>query len=146
MDAAIEDILKWGSHAPPKTVMRLYTSVDWGRICDEVGKLKLTPREKLESAPEELVKFRRVLPKRAMVPRTSGDQGQKQRSPRNSGASKWRRRESNSGLWALDGLSDVPFRDIVGSRDGPREPIESPFRPQLVVRDRKPRLTTGTER
>jgi hypothetical protein len=31
----------------------------------------------------------------------------------------WRRRESNSGLWALDGLSERTFRDILGSRDVP---------------------------
>jgi hypothetical protein len=30
-----------------------------------------------------------------------------------------RRRESNPDLWALDGLSESPSRDIVGARDGP---------------------------
>jgi hypothetical protein len=36
----------------------LCTSVEWERVCDEVSKLKLTPREKLEAAVEELVTFR----------------------------------------------------------------------------------------
>jgi hypothetical protein len=96
-DGAVEDILKRGSHAPPKSVMGLYTGVEWEALCREVSKLKLEPREKLDAAAEELVKFRRPKRKPGMVPGTKGDQAQKQRSPRNQGASEWRRRESNPG-------------------------------------------------
>ena len=37
-DAAI---LRWGTHAPPKSVIDLYTSIEWEALCREVGKLRL---------------------------------------------------------------------------------------------------------
>jgi len=77
--------------------MDLYTSVEWGRLCEEVAKLKLEPREKLDRPVEELTKFRHPKRPAGSVPGTKRDQDQKQRSPRNSGASEWRRRESNPG-------------------------------------------------
>jgi integrase len=38
-DGASKDILAWGTHAPPKSVMDLYTSVEWEALCREVSKL-----------------------------------------------------------------------------------------------------------
>jgi integrase len=40
-DGAAEGILKWGTHAPPRDVMNLYTSVEWDRLCAEVAKLRI---------------------------------------------------------------------------------------------------------
>lgn len=40
-DGADEDILKRGTHAPPKDIMSLYTTVQWEKLCAEVVKLKL---------------------------------------------------------------------------------------------------------
>jgi hypothetical protein len=40
-------MLKRGTHAPPKHVVGLYTSVAWKAPCREVAKLRLTPREAL---------------------------------------------------------------------------------------------------
>jgi hypothetical protein len=60
MDGAREDVLKWGSHAPPKHVMGLYTAVEWKCLCAEVAKLQLTPRLLLDSRkPPVTVAFRR---------------------------------------------------------------------------------------
>ena len=43
-DGADEAILRRGTHAAPKHVMGLYTSVEWETLCREVAKLQLTPR------------------------------------------------------------------------------------------------------
>jgi len=40
-DGAEELILKRGTHAPPRHVMALYTSVQWKTLCREVAKLAL---------------------------------------------------------------------------------------------------------
>ncbi len=40
-DGAEELILKRGTHALPRHVMALYTSVQWKTLCREVGKLTL---------------------------------------------------------------------------------------------------------
>lgn len=40
-DGAEEVILKRGTHAPPRHVMALYTSVQWKTLCREVAKLQL---------------------------------------------------------------------------------------------------------
>jgi len=40
-DGALEGILKWGTHAPGRDVMSLYTSVEWEKLCAEVAKLKV---------------------------------------------------------------------------------------------------------
>jgi hypothetical protein len=40
-DGAEELILKPGTHAPPRHVMALYTSVQWKTLCHEVAKLTL---------------------------------------------------------------------------------------------------------
>lgn len=44
-DGAEELILKRGTHAPPKNIMGLYTSVSWETLCREVAKVSLTPRD-----------------------------------------------------------------------------------------------------
>jgi hypothetical protein len=36
--------LSWDTHAPPKTVIDLYTSVEWRNLCSKVLKLRLEPR------------------------------------------------------------------------------------------------------
>ena len=38
-DGADRDILRRGTHAPPRDVMELYTSVEWAKLCAEVAKL-----------------------------------------------------------------------------------------------------------
>ena len=40
-NGADETILRRGTHAPPKNVMGLYTSVAWDSLCREVAKLQL---------------------------------------------------------------------------------------------------------
>jgi integrase len=40
-DGASEAILKWGTHAPPRHVMGLYTSIEWGRLCAEVERMRV---------------------------------------------------------------------------------------------------------
>lgn len=40
-DGADRDVLRRGTHAPPKDVMELYTTVEWARLCTEVAKLKI---------------------------------------------------------------------------------------------------------
>lgn len=40
-DGAEETILKRGTHAPPKDVMGLYTSVEYAALCREVAKIQL---------------------------------------------------------------------------------------------------------
>jgi integrase len=47
-DGALEGILKWGTHAPGRDVMSLYTSVEWEKLCAEVAKLRIGRRQ---SAP-----------------------------------------------------------------------------------------------
>jgi len=43
-DGADRDILRRGTHAPPKDVMELYTTVEWAKLCAEVAKLRLDRR------------------------------------------------------------------------------------------------------
>lgn len=40
-DGANETILRRGTHAPPRHVMGLYTSIEWAALCREVGKIRL---------------------------------------------------------------------------------------------------------
>jgi integrase len=40
-DGADSNLLKRGTHAPPRSVMDLYTSVEWKVLCREIAKLKL---------------------------------------------------------------------------------------------------------
>lgn len=40
-DGADRDVLRRGTHAPPKDVMELYTSVEWSKLCAEVAKLRI---------------------------------------------------------------------------------------------------------
>jgi hypothetical protein len=68
-------------------IMSLYTSVEWETLCREVMKLKLTPRAELPDEAQELVAFRRLAPLDGTTRGTKGDQGEKQESSRNSGAS-----------------------------------------------------------
>jgi hypothetical protein len=40
-DGASKEILRWGTHAPDRDVMSLYTSIEWEKLCAEVAKLKV---------------------------------------------------------------------------------------------------------
>jgi hypothetical protein len=51
-DGADSNILKRGTHAPPRTVMDLYTSIEWAVLCREVAKLKLGNSELLADEGE----------------------------------------------------------------------------------------------
>jgi integrase len=51
-DGADRDILKRGTHAPPKDIMGLYTSVEWEKLCAEVYKLKFEHREPVTYGPK----------------------------------------------------------------------------------------------
>ena len=57
-DGAIEDILKRGTHAPPRHVMGLYTQPAWEAVCREVEKLDLFKKP----APPKGPKVRTVPP------------------------------------------------------------------------------------
>ncbi len=53
-DGADKDILRRGTHQPPKDVMELYTTVEWRKLCQEVAKLQVAlPAEdpRTEGAP-----------------------------------------------------------------------------------------------
>lgn len=54
-DGADELMLKRGTHAAPKSVMGMYTTVSWERLCEEVEKLKLERREPKRFGPEALL-------------------------------------------------------------------------------------------
>jgi integrase len=54
---AIEDgadplILKRGTHAPPKDIMNLYTTVAWEKLCEEVNKLSLDNKPQKRFGPQ----------------------------------------------------------------------------------------------
>lgn len=51
-DGADKFILGWGTHAPPKTTIDLYTSVEWEKLCLEVSKRNFGPREPLVVGPK----------------------------------------------------------------------------------------------
>ena len=59
-DGADENMLKRGTHAPPKHVVGLYTTVAWEALCREVAKLKLAPRETLSEDAMPMVAYRRL--------------------------------------------------------------------------------------
>jgi len=40
-DGADRAILRWGTHAPPREVFDLYTSLQWSTLCREVEKLRI---------------------------------------------------------------------------------------------------------
>jgi len=40
-DGADRDVLRWASHGRPGDVLGLYTEIEWGRLCGEVGKLRV---------------------------------------------------------------------------------------------------------
>jgi integrase len=40
-DGASRDVLGWGTHAPPRDVLGLYTSLEWEALCREVAKMQL---------------------------------------------------------------------------------------------------------
>jgi integrase len=46
-DGADKSILRWGTHAPPRDVMGLYTSLHWKTLCREVLKLQVSRATKL---------------------------------------------------------------------------------------------------
>jgi len=57
-DGADKDMLRRGTHQPPKDVMELYTTVEWKKLCEEVGKLRVTLPEgapQKEAAPVQPV-------------------------------------------------------------------------------------------
>ena len=41
-DGASKDILSWATHAPPKSVMDLYTTIEWEAVCREVLKFNVS--------------------------------------------------------------------------------------------------------
>jgi len=41
-DGADRETLRWASHGRPGDVMGLYTEIEWGRLCEEVGKLRVS--------------------------------------------------------------------------------------------------------
>jgi integrase len=64
-DGADRDILRRGTHAPPRDVMELYTSVEWVKLCGEVAKLRVERRKgasvvalhtDVERAPEDVAR------------------------------------------------------------------------------------------
>jgi integrase len=83
-DGADKDILRRGTHQPPKDVMELYTTVEWRKLCDEVAKLRISLPSQHSSGdvPEPL---------------GAGLGAVETKTPRVGGVSKWRRRESNPG-------------------------------------------------
>jgi integrase len=43
-DGADRSILRWGTHAPPREVFDLYTTLQWSTLCREIGKLQVSAR------------------------------------------------------------------------------------------------------
>jgi len=50
-DGADRDILRRGTHAPPKDVMELWAMVEWTKLCSEVSKLRLSRRRGADVVP-----------------------------------------------------------------------------------------------
>ncbi len=81
-DGADKDILRRGTHQPPKDVMELYTTVEWKKLCAEVAKLRISlvnPPEKAPTPAEGL---------------GAGLGAVKDKTPQHRGVEWWRRRES----------------------------------------------------
>jgi integrase len=51
-DGADKDILRRGTHQPPRDVMELYTTVEWRKLCAEVAKTDLPDRSAREGPAE----------------------------------------------------------------------------------------------
>jgi integrase len=86
-DGADKDLLRRGTHQPPKDVMELYTTVEWRKLCEEVGKLRLPLQAPGKTKP---------------AANRAGGLGTPLGTPDEllleaRGVRKWRRRESNPG-------------------------------------------------
>ncbi len=84
-DGADKDILRRGTHQPPKDVMELYTTVEWRKLCEEVAKLWIPLGDPARRAPSLTRRLGAVL----------GAVGME--TPESRGVEWWRRRESNPG-------------------------------------------------
>ena len=96
-DGADKDVLRRGTHQPPKDVMELYTTVEWRKLCEEVAKLRISlpsPAEPEREAPGLL---------------GAGLGAVETKTPQVGGVRKWRRRESNAGLSPLSTRSAPRF-------------------------------------
>ena len=51
-DGGEREILKWATHAPPKSSYDGYTRAQWSRLCAEVGKLRVGPEAQPEGGGE----------------------------------------------------------------------------------------------
>lgn len=79
-DGADREVLKRGTHAPPKDVIELYTSVEWARLCGEVAKLNVSRRSPRER--EGAAALATLLPKNQDRPATTEpDRGAAARKP-----------------------------------------------------------------
>lgn len=50
-DGADGSVLRWATHAPPRTAFDGYTRAQWGRLCEEVAKLRVELRPTLRLLP-----------------------------------------------------------------------------------------------
>jgi len=82
-DGADKDILRRGTHQPPKDVMELYTTVEWRKLCDEVAKLRISLADPLGKGPSPVSDL------------GAGLGAVTRKTPLPRGVKWWRRRESN---------------------------------------------------
>ncbi len=88
-DGADKDILRRGTHQPPRDVMELYTTVEWRKLCAEVAKLQISlvvPPEKAPGTGQDVTGSLG-----AVLGAVTNE------TPRSRGVEWWRRRESNPG-------------------------------------------------
>jgi hypothetical protein len=84
-DGADKDILRRGTHQPPKDVMELYTTVEWRKLCEEVAKLRIPLGDRATRPPS------------AASGLGAGIGAVEEKTKAVGGVKKWRRRESNPG-------------------------------------------------
>ena len=116
-DGADKDILRRGTHQPPKDVMELYTTVEWRKLCEEVAKLRILLLDPAQKAPSSTPGLGAVLG--AVETKT----------PRCRGVRVWRRRESNPGPKDLQQMVLRAYPGVVRERQPPGlQPLTvSPF-------------------
>jgi predicted nuclease of predicted toxin-antitoxin system len=83
-----KDVLRRGTHQPPKDVMELYTTVEWRKLCEEVAKLRISL-----PSPAGAPGAGRGVPQEL----GAGLGAVERKTPLAGGVRKWRRRESNPG-------------------------------------------------
>ncbi|HVP66436.1 MAG TPA: hypothetical protein VMT17_04160, partial [Anaeromyxobacteraceae bacterium] len=90
-DGADKDVLRRGTHQPPKDVMELYTNVEWSKLCAEVAKLRILLIDSKQDGPSG-----GIAPMPSSAEFGAGLGAVKTKTQHSQGLKWWRRRESKS--------------------------------------------------